>query len=172
MGRHLFPLKRTRKPGHPPCRGEPVHFPPNVRVVGGQVSHGWATFARRVHESGAGASRVSRLLAFACCSGAVCGGGRWASAVALYVSSSHTTTNGRLPVTARNTGRGAQNFGQFGSAAHSSCPAHARGCAAHLPHLSSRARFVFKNINGCFRCDLPFAAGKTSFSVEKSAANS
>ena len=85
MGRHLFPLKRTRKPGHPPCRGEPVHFPPNVRVVGGPVSHGWATFARRVHESVAGASRVNRLLAFSCCSGPVWGGGRWASAVASHL---------------------------------------------------------------------------------------
>ena len=172
MGRHLFPLKRTRKPGHPPCRGEPVHFPPNVRVVGGPVSHGWATFARRVHESGAGASRVNGLLAFACCSGAVWGGGRWASAAALDLSSSHTSTYGRRPFTARNTDRGAHNFGQLGSAAHSSCPVHARGCAAHSPYLSPRARFVFKNINGSFRCDLPFSTGETSFSVEKNATSS
>ena len=65
--------------------GEPVQFPPTVKGVGGPISHGRATFARRVHESGAGASRVNRLLAFSCCSGAVCGGGRWASAVASHL---------------------------------------------------------------------------------------
>ena len=151
--------------------GEPVQFPPNVKGVGGPISHGWATFARRVHESGAGAPRVSRLLAFSCCSGPVWGGGggrqRWP-----VISSSHAITYGRRPVAARNTGMGSQNFEQFGSAAHPSCPAHVRGV---LPTYRTclPARFSFsKNINGCFRCDSPFTAGKTSFSVEKSAANS
>ena len=164
-GHDPFPLKRTRKPGHPPCGGEPGRCQPIVRGVGGHVRHGWATGARRACESGAGASRASRLFVFACGSGCVCVGGGSVSG-GTRCPADRMTMHGHRPVTVGNADRRARNFGQVGSAVHTSCPTRARGCISLTVPGNPRAVRV-QNYQRSFLAVLATRGRKNEFQCRK-----